>query len=93
MVFLEESPVFVSLITASPPLSPLLTIFQFTQSALPSSLAAALPCDANQPVAAQAHLVPCEAGACSTISLQQQVAMATHYHSVSVRPHLVFPLA
>lgn len=62
----------------SPPLFTRLSGFQFTQSALPTPLAALFPCDSCRPIAVQAHLVPCEAIACSTTSLQQQVAMATH---------------
>lgn len=47
----------------SPPLFAMLTSFQFTQSVLPTPLAAPLPCDSCWPIAAEAHLVPCEAGA------------------------------
>lgn len=44
----------------SPPLFAMLTSFQFTQSPLPTRLAALFPCDCCWPIAAQAHLVPCE---------------------------------
>lgn len=47
----------------SPPLFAMLTSFQFTQSALPTRLAVLFPCDSCWPIAAQAHLVPCETGA------------------------------
>lgn len=40
----------------------LCSILHFTPSALPSSLAAA-SCDSRRPIAAQAHVEPCEAGA------------------------------
>lgn len=67
------------------PLFAMLTSFQFTQSALPTRLAALFPCDSCWPIAAQAHLVPCEAGA-----LLHYITAATgchgnthgHYHTV-----------
>lgn len=65
----------------------MLTSFQFTQSALPTRLAALFPCDYCWPIAAQAHLVPCEAGA----SLHYITAATGchgnthgHYHTVLV---------
>lgn len=71
----------------SPPLFAMLTSFQFTQSALPTQLAALFPCDSCWPIAAQAHLVPCEAGA----SLHYITAATGchgnahgHYHTVCV---------
>lgn len=72
---------------SSPPLFAMLTSFQFTQSALPTQLAALFPCDSCWPIAAQAHLVPCEAGA----SLHYITAATGchgnthgHYHTVLV---------
>lgn len=62
----------------SPPLFTAMKRFQFAQSALPSPLAALLPCDSSRPMAAQAHLVPCEAERRSTTLPQQPAAVATH---------------
>ena len=50
--------------SSPPPLCTTLTSFQFTQSALPSRLAAPPQCDPpSRPIAWQAHWVPCEPGA------------------------------
>lgn len=74
----------------SPPLFAMLTSFQFTQSALPTRLAALFPCDSRRPIAAQAHLVPCEAEA----SLHYITAATGchgnahgHYHTLCVCVH------
>lgn len=83
----SPSPFHHCISLSSPPLFAMLTSFQFTESALPTPLAAEFPCDSCWPIAEQAHLVPCEAGA----SLHYITAATGchgnthgHYHTVSV---------